>query len=416
MKKAPETFSGSGHGPLAGLTVLDLTRVLSGPYCTMLAADMGARVIKIEHPRRGDDTRAWGPPFLDGESAYYLSINRNKESVALDYTTPDGRAALDALIAKADVIVENFRPGTLDARGLGYAALAGKHPRLIYVSISGFGHTGPRRQEAGYDAVIQAEGGLMSITGTPDGPPVRLGVAVADILAGMFAFQGLLLALIARGTTGRGQHVDVALLDAVTSLLTYQAGRYFATGVSPDRLGNRHATIVPYNTFETADGVLVLAVGNDDQFQRFCHVAGRPDLAGDPRFVTNAGRVEHHDALHPLVAGVLTTRPADDWVARLNAAGVPCGAVRSIGEALTDPQTVARAMVETVAHPTIGPLEVLGVPVKLSATPGAVRSAPPRLGAHTRQVLLNDLGYDEAKVEAMAEAGAIALGKPVQHP
>ncbi|MGE3345345.1 MAG: CaiB/BaiF CoA transferase family protein, partial [Vicinamibacterales bacterium] len=236
MKKPPDVFS--ARGPLAGLTVLDMTRVLSGPYCTMLAADMGARVIKIEHPTRGDDTRAWGPPFLQGESAYYLSINRNKESVALDYTTPDGRAVLDALIARADVIVENFRPGTLDARGLGYADLAQKHPGLIYVSISGFGQTGPRRDEAGYDAMIQAEGGLMSITGTPDGPPVRLGVAVADIMAGMFAFQGLLLALVARGTSGKGQHVDIALHDAVTSLLTYQAGRYFATDQSPERLGN----------------------------------------------------------------------------------------------------------------------------------------------------------------------------------
>jgi len=405
MKKTPDVFS----GPLQGITILDLTRVLSGPYCTMLAADMGARVIKIEHPRRGDDTRAWGPPFQQGESAYYLSINRNKESVALDYTTPDGRAALDALIAKADVVVENFRPGTLDARGLGYADLTAKHPRLVYVSISGFGHTGPRRDEAGYDAVIQAEGGLMSITGTPDGPPVRLGVAVADIVAGMFAFQGLLLALIARGTTGRGQHVDVALLDAVTAMLTYQAGRYFATGESPDRLGNRHATIVPYNTFDTADGVLVLAVGNDDQFQRFCQVADLTTAATDPRFITNAGRVEHHDALQPLIAAALATRSADEWVSRLNDAGVPGGAVRSIGGALTDPQTMARAMVETTTHPTIGSLQVLGLPVKLSTTPGGVRTPPPRLGEHTADVLRNDLGYADDRIAAMVKAGAVAL-------
>ena len=412
MKKPPDVFSGGTSGPLAGLTILDLTRVLSGPYCTMLAADMGARVIKIEHPTRGDDTRAWGPPFLQGESAYYLSINRNKESVALDYTTPDGRAVLDALIAKADVIVENFRPGTLEARGLGYATLAEEYPRLIYVSISGFGHTGPRKSEAGYDAMMQAEGGLMSITGTPDGSPVRLGVAVADITAGMFAFQGLLLALIARGTTGRGQHVDIALLDAVTSLLTYQAGRYFATGESPVRLGNRHATIVPYNTFDTADGVIVLAVGNDDQFQRFCRVAELTEVAIDARFLTNAGRVQHHDALQPLVAAALRTRSAADWVSRLNDSGVPCGAVRSIGEALTDPQTIARAMVETVAHPTIGPLPVLGMPVKLSETPGAVRLAPPRLGEHTRHVLQEDLGLDDARIEAIAATGAIRVLRP----
>lgn len=407
MKKPPDVFS--ARGPLAGLTVLDMTRVLSGPYCTMLAADMGARVIKIEHPTRGDDTRAWGPPFLQGESAYYLSINRNKESVALDYTTPDGRAVLDALIARADVIVENFRPGTLDARGLGYADLAQKHPGLIYVSISGFGQTGPRRDEAGYDAMIQAEGGLMSITGTPDGPPVRLGVAVADIMAGMFAFQGLLLALVARGTSGKGQHVDIALHDAVTSLLTYQAGRYFATDQSPERLGNRHATIVPYNTFDTAEGVLVLAVGNDDQFQRFCNVAELPDTAKDPRFLTNAGRVEHHDALQAVLVPKLLTRTAAQWVDALRGAGVPCGAVRSVGDALTDPQSLARAMVETVAHPTIGPLRVLGVPVKLSETPGSVRTAPPRLGEHTAAVLTQDLGYDPATIERMAASRAIRV-------
>ena len=378
----------------------------------MVLGDLGARVIKVEHPVRGDDTRHWGPPFVEGESAYYLSINRNKESVALDYTTPDGRAALDALIAQADVLVENFRPGTLDDRGLGYEALAAKHPRLIYVSISGFGHSGPRRDEAGYDATMQAEGGLMSITGTADGSPVRLGVAVADIAAGMFAFQGLLLALIARGTTGKGQHVDIALLDAVTSLLTYQAGRYFATGVSPDRLGNRHATIVPYNTFDTAEGVLVLAVGNDDQFQRFCRVAGLADIDADERFRTNAGRVLHHDSLQPSIVAALATRTADDWAQRLKDAGVPCGAVRSIGDALTDPQTLARQMVDTVHHPTIGPLPVLGVPVKLSTTPGSVRSAPPRLGEHTRDVLARDLGYDDDRIDAMAKTGAITLLQP----
>src|SRR4051794_17944915 len=234
--------------PLDGITVLDLTRVLSGPYCTMLLADMGARVIKIEQPGKGDDTRAWGPPFLNGESAYFLSINRNKESVTLDFKKPAGRSVLDKLIAKADVIVENFRPGTLDKLGLDYASLAAAHPKLIVCSISGFGQSGPRRPEAGYDAVIQAEGGLMSITGSPDGPPYRLGVAIGDIVTGMFAAQGVLLAIIARAETGRGQLVDVAMLDAVSALLTYQAGIYFATGTAPQRIGNRHPTIVPYET------------------------------------------------------------------------------------------------------------------------------------------------------------------------
>jgi len=407
MKTTSEVVSGAG--PLTGITILDLTRVLSGPYCTMLAADMGARVIKIEHPTRGDDTRAWGPPFLEGESAYYLSINRNKESVALDYTTAEGRAILDALVARADVVVENFRPGTLDDRGLGYRDLSAAHPQLIYVSISGFGHTGPRREEAGYDAMIQAEGGLMSITGTPDGQAVRLGVAIADVSAGMFAFQGLLLALIARGRTGRGQHVDISLLDSVTSLLTYQAGRYFATGESPNRLGNRHATIVPYNTFSTADGVLVLAVGNDDQFQRFCRVAALAEVGDDPRFATNAGRVQHHDALNPLIERALAADTAAGWTQRLRKAGVPCGAVRSVGDALSDPQTLARVMVETVDHPTIGPLRVLGVPVKLSDTPGGVHAPPPRLGEHTARVLREDLGYSDARVTALAETGAVRV-------
>ena len=397
------------EGPLSGLTILDLTRVLSGPYCTMLAADMGARVIKVEHPRSGDDTRAWGPPFLDGESAYYLSINRNKESVAIDFTTPDGRAILDALIARADVLVENFRPGTLEARGLGYATLAEQHPGLIYVSISGFGHNGPRRDEAGYDAVIQAESGLMSVTGTPEGQAVRLGVAITDIAAGMFAFQGLLLALIAKGRTGRGQHVDLGLLDATTALLTYQAARYFATGASPERLGNRHALIAPYNTFSTGQGVLVLAVGNDDQFQRFCKAAGLDDVATDRRFTTNAERVRNYDTLHVLVENALSRDTASGWATRLREAGVPCGAVRSVEEALTDPQILARAMVESVDHPSIGALQVLGVPVKLSETPGSVRLPPPRLGEHTASVLGADLGYDQARIAALAETGAVRV-------
>jgi formyl-CoA transferase/CoA:oxalate CoA-transferase len=280
---------------------------------------------------------------------------------------------------------------------------------LIYVSISGFGHTGPRRDEAGYDAVIQAESGLMSVTGMPDGPTVRLGVAITDIAAGMFAFQGLLLALIAKSRTGRGQHVDLGLLDATTVLLTYQAGRYFATGASPDRLGNQHALIAPYNTFNTADGVLVLAVGNDDQFQRFCRAARLPDAAADPRFTTNANRVEHYGELHPLVEKALAADTAAAWATRLRDAGVPCGAVRSVADALSDPQILARAMVESVDHPSIGPLRVLGVPVKLSETPGSVRLPPPRLGEHTASVLRDDLGYDEARITALAESGAVRV-------
>jgi len=393
--------------PLSGLTILDLSRVLSGPYCTMLAADMGARVIKIEHPVQGDDTRAWGPPFVAGESAYFLSINRNKESVAIDFKTARGRELLDALIARADVIVENFRPGTLERMGLGYTELSKRDPRLIYVSISGFGQTGPRRMEAGYDAVAQAEGGLMSITGTSDGPPVRLGVAVADIASGMFAFQGLLLALIARSTSGRGQLVDVSLLDSVTALLTYQAARQFATGETPVRTGNRHMTIAPYDTFDTAGGVLVLAVGNDAQWRKLCAVLGAADLSADARFVTNAARVDHYEELRPRLDAHFSRWPLDALVAALKAEGVPCGAVRSIADVIGDPQVLARGMVETVMHPTAGAQRVLGIPVKLSNTPGRIHSAPPLLGQHTASVLTGDLGLTADDVDALARAGVV---------
>jgi len=388
VESTPEVdLRGRPPGSLDGITILDLSRVLAGPYCTMLASDMGARVIKIEHPAHGDDTRGWGPPFIEGESAYYLSVNRNKESVALDFKTADGRAALDALIARADVLVENFRPGTLDAIGLSYRDLAVRHPRLIYVSISGFGQTGPRRDEAGYDAVAQAESGLMSITGTPDGPPVRLGVAIADIASGMFAYQGLLAALIARERTGRGQRVDVGLLDAATALLTYQASRALATGVAPKRAGNQHLSIAPYDTFATKDGgVLILAIGNDGQWPVFCRIAGLDAQAADARYTTNAGRVTHYAELRPIIAFALAQRATGDWISKLRAAGVPCGAVRSVTEALADPQIAAREMIVTLDHPSIGPLRMLGNPVKLSDTPGAIRTAPPELGADTARV------------------------------
>src|SRR5438874_2221517 len=282
--------------PLEGLTVLDLTRVLSGPYCTMLLADMGARVIKIEQPGKGDDTRGWGPPFLDHESAYFLSVNRNKESMTLDFKHPEGRAVLDRLLARCDVLVENFRPGTLAKQGLDAQTLLATHPRLVHCSISGFGQTGPRREEPGYDAVMQAEGGLMSITGSPDGPPFRLGVAIADIVSGMFAAQGVLAALFARERTGRGQQVDIGMLDSVAALLTYQAAIYFATRSAPSRMGNRHPTIVPYETFTASDGDFVLAVGNDEQWRRFCAMSGFDDGG---RFATNAARVTDYAEFKP---------------------------------------------------------------------------------------------------------------------
>ena len=384
--------------PLDGIMVLDLTRVLSGPYCTMLLADMGARVVKIEQPGKGDDTRAWGPPFLEGESAYFLSINRNKESVTLDFKHPEGRAILDRLVARADVVVENFRPGTLGKLGLDYRALAARHPRLVYCSVSGFGQTGPRTKEPGYDAVMQGEGGLMSITGSADGPPYRLGVAIADIVSGIFAAYGVAMALLARERTGKGQEVDVAMLDAVTALLTYQAGNFFASGKVPTRLGNRHPSIVPYETFAASDGDFVLAVGNDDQWRRFCAVA---DLPEDSRFATNRQRVTAYDELRPFVADRLRTRPRQHWIERLNAAGVPCGSVRNLQELFDDRQLEAREMIARVEHATIGQLRTLGVNVKLSETPGGVRTAPPTLGQHTDAVLQNDVGLRADEIEAL---------------
>jgi crotonobetainyl-CoA:carnitine CoA-transferase CaiB-like acyl-CoA transferase len=397
----------SDRGPLDGITVLDLTRVLSGPYCTMLLADMGARVIKIERPGKGDDTRAWGPPFVQGESAYFLSINRNKESVTLDFKRREGRAVLDALIDRADVLVENFRPGTLDRCGLGWEALSARRPSLIYCSISGFGQCGPKRDRPGYDAVVQAEGGLMSVTGAADGPPFRLGVAIADLVAGLLGAQGIALALFARQRTGRGQLVDIGMLDGVAALLSYQAAIYFATGTAPGRLGNRHPTIVPYETFAASDGDFVLAVGNDEQFRRFCDVAGVSELASDARFTTNPGRVSHYDSLRPLLATVLRTRARAVWIDELTAVGVPCGSVRNVHEVLTDPHLEARRMIEVVEHASAGIIRVLGVPIKLSDTPGRVRTAPPLLGQHTDGVLRNDVGLSDADVARLRESRVI---------
>ena len=393
-------------GPLAGLTIVDLTRVLSGPYCTMQLADMGARVIKVEHPDGGDDTRAWGPPFLNGESTYFLSINRNKESVTIDFKQPAGRELLERLIARADVLVENFRPGALGRQGLDYATLSGRHPRLIYASLSGYGQTGPRAPAPGYDAVLQGEGGLMSLTGAAGGPPFRLGVAVADIVTGLFAAQGILLALVAREKTGRGQQVDVAMLDSVAAMLTYQAGIVFATGQSPGRLGNRHPSIAPYDTFDTSDGPIVIAVGNDEQWQRFCRVVGLDALRDDPRFATNEERVRHYEALVLMVAPRLRQRTRAEWTSALVTAGVPSGPVRSVDEVLADPQLAARGMLARLPHSTVGDVTTLGVPVKLSDTPGSLRTAPPTLGQHTVAVL-TELGLSDHEIAELRDARVV---------
>jgi crotonobetainyl-CoA:carnitine CoA-transferase CaiB-like acyl-CoA transferase len=393
-------------GSLAGVTVIDFTRVLSGPYCTMVLADHGARVIKIEHPVRGDDTRHWGPPFIGAESAYFLSINRNKESVTLDFKRPEGKAILDQLIAGADVVVENFRPGTLDGAGYGAAEMTGRHSRLVYCSISGYGQTGPRREEPGYDAVMQAEGGLMSITGEADGPPYRLGVAITDIVSGLFAAQGVFAALLARETSGRGQMVDIAMLDSTAALLTYQAGNFFTTGQVPGRMGNRHPTIVPYESFDASDGPFVIAGGNDEIWRCLCRAIDLPELADDPRYRTNKDRVAHYDGLKRELDLALSTRSRAEWVRILTAAGVPCGSVREIGEVLADPQLAARHMIAEVAHPTVGPARVVASPVKLSATPASVRTAPPVFGQHTSAVLA-ELGYDQERIDGLKAAGVI---------
>ena len=394
--------------PLDGITVLDFTRVLSGPYCTMQLGDMGARVIKIEQPEKGDDTRAWGPPFLGGESAYFLSINRNKQSLALDLKHPAAGRIVESLLSTADVLVENFRPGTMARLGLGYAALSQRFPRLVYCSISGFGQTGPRTSEPGYDAVVQAEGGLMSITGDADGPPFRLGVAISDIVSGMFATQGIAFALLARERSGKGQLVDIGMLDATVALLTYQAGIYFATGRTPGRMGNRHPTIVPYETFGASDGDFVIAVGNDEQWRRFCGVVGLDDLAADERFATNRARVTNYSTLRPLLGARLQTRTRAEWVHRLRPAGVPCGSVREIAEVLQDPHLEARAMIEEVEHAAAGAMRVTGVPVKLSNTPGGVRTPPATLGQHTIEILSKDVGMTSAEIEELRAAAAIA--------
>jgi crotonobetainyl-CoA:carnitine CoA-transferase CaiB-like acyl-CoA transferase len=396
----------SSPGPLNGLTILDLTRVLSGPYCTMLLADMGARVIKIEQPGRGDDTRAWGPPFVGSESAYFLSTNRNKESVTLDFKSSEGREVLERLIARSDALVENFRPGTLARAGFGYDRVAERHPRLVYCSISGFGQTGPRRDQPGYDAVIQAEGGLMSVTGDADGPAYRLGVAIADLVAGLLAAQGITLALFARERSGQGQQVDISMFDGVVSLLSYHASTYLTTGARSRRVGNRHATIAPYDTFPASDGEFFLAVGNDEQFARFCGVAATTTLAADSRFATNPARVVNASALRELLVPVLRARSRQQWIESLTAAGVPCGAVREVPEVLSDPQVLERRMIEAVEHATLGQLKVLGIPIKLSDTPGAVRTAPPTLGQHTEQVL-RELEFSPDAIEALRRRNVI---------
>jgi crotonobetainyl-CoA:carnitine CoA-transferase CaiB-like acyl-CoA transferase len=379
-------FALNAAPPLQGVRVIDLSRVLAGPFCTMLLGDMGAEVLKIEEPQHGDDTRGWAP-FVDGSSSYFLAVNRSKKSVALDLKTPEGRDVLTRLIETADVLVENFRPGSLAALGFGYAQASALNPRLVYCSISGYGQNGPRSQRPGYDVVIQGETGLMNVTGFPDGEPTKVGIAVTDYLAGLYAIQGILLALIERQRSGKGQQVDLALFDSMLSVMHLPVGILLATDEEPGRLGNDHPSIAPYETIRAKDGSVIVAVGNPRLWEQFCKALDRPDLCDDPRFRTNTTRLAHRDELRATIQAIFDTMPVDELIQRLEAHNVPCGTPRSVKGALEDPQVVARDMLVELEYPALGTIKVLGNPIKLSRTPHVIRRAPPALGEHTEEVL-----------------------------
>ncbi len=393
--------------PLEGVKVLDLTRVLAGPYCTMMLADMGADVVKVERPGAGDDTRAFGPPFVNGESAYFMSINRNKRSITLNLKEDKALSILRQMLETADVVVENFRPGTMESFGFGYEAVHAFNPRLVFCSISGYGHSGPDEKLPGYDLIIQGEGGIASLTGTPDDPPFKVGSSQADIVAGMMGFQGILLALMARHQTGQGQKVDIGMLDCQIALLTYQAGIYFATGESPDRMGNQHPTITPYETYRCKDGYINVACGNDNMWRKFCSVLGQESWPEDERFRTNADRVGHRRQLGALIEPVMLERTQDEWIEALRGAGLPCGAIRTVGQACDNPQVLARDMIVDLEHPKAGPIRVTGLPLKLSDTPGEIHSPPPVLGQHTEDVLADWLKIGASEVAGLRQGGVI---------
>ncbi len=400
-------------GALSHVRVLDLSRVLAGPWASQVLADLGAEVIKVERPGSGDETRGWGPPWLAAaeggetrESAYYACANRGKKSVTVDLGRPGGQAVVRRLAERSDVLLENFKVGALARMGLGYEDLAAKNPGLVYCSITGFGQSGPYRNRPGYDFLVQAMGGLMSITGEPDGPPMKVGVAITDILTGMYAATAVLAALSHRERTGAGQHVDLALLDVQVASLANQAESYLVTGRPPGRLGNAHPSIVPYQAFATRDGHVVVAVGNDAQFARLCEAAGRPELARDARFATNAARVRNRDDLTGVLGPALASRASRDWIGALEAAGVPCGPINDLAQAFDDPQVRHRGMRVEAPHPLAGSVPMVASPIRLSGTP-VRHGAPPTLGQHTREVLGEVLGMDEAEIEALRRSGAV---------
>jgi len=400
--------------PLEGIRIVDLSRALAGPYCTMMLGDLGADVIKVERPGSGDDSRGWGPPFVGepygpypGESTYYLSANRNKRGITVNLQNPEGQELVRRLALISDVLVENFRTGVLDELGLGYEALCKVNPRLVYCSVSGYGRTGPCADWAGYDFVLQAEGGLMGITGPEDGPPYRVGVPIVDITTGMFAATAILAALRARDLNGQGQLVDVSLLDSEAAILTNVAANYLIGGEGPRRLGNRHPTITPYEAFPARDRWFALGIATERQWTILCDVIGRPDLQADPRFAGNASRVAHREALRRELEGAFSKRDATEWLDALRRAGLPCGPINSIPDVFSHPQAAVRQLVVEGDHPTAGRLRMPGFPYKLEATPALVRRSPPTLGQHNPEVLCELLGYAAADVDDLKVRGVI---------
>jgi crotonobetainyl-CoA:carnitine CoA-transferase CaiB-like acyl-CoA transferase len=402
-------------GPLKGLRVFDLTRVLAGPTCTQMLGDLGAEVIKIEHPSRGDDTRGFAPPFLPGrdgqptkESAYFAGVNRNKFSVTLDIAKPEGQEIARKLVAKSDILVENFKPGGLAKYGLDYASLKEAFPGLIYCSITGFGQTGPYAPRPGYDSLIQAMGGVMSLTGEPDGLPQKVGVPVADLFAGLYGTIGILAALRHKEATGQGQHIDIGMLDTHVAWLANQGMNYLATGENPPRLGNQHPNIVPYQVFATADGAIMLSVGNDSTFERFCKAFGLEHLLTDERFATNAKRVENRALVTDTLTPVMKSRTTNEWIAKLEELKIGCGPINKLSDVFADPHVQARGMVIEMPHEAVGgAVKLIANPVKLSATPPDYRLPPPVLGAHTEGVLGRLLGLDAAAITALREKGVV---------
>jgi crotonobetainyl-CoA:carnitine CoA-transferase CaiB-like acyl-CoA transferase len=398
--------------PLHGIRILDLTRVVSGPFATMQLGDLGADVIKIEEPAKGDDSRAFGPPFIGGESAYFLSVNRNKRSCAIDLKSLEGRALVLEMAAKSDVVIENFRPGTMDRLGLGYEHLKSINPKLIFCSITGFGTSGSDAQRPGYDLILQGESGFMDITGDPNGPPTKVGTSVGDMIAGLYAAQGVLAALVERDRSGNGCSIHISMLDALASLLTFNAGIYFSTGQSPTRRGNEHPTICPYETFEAADGWLNLGVANDKFWHLFCGCVGNSAISTDARFATAPDRVKNREQLRPLVADIIRAKTRDYWVTALTAVGVPCGSIRTIKEVCEAEQLVSRGMVINMEHPTAGTVRNIDSPIRINDRNGTDDVAPPLLGGQTYEILRDVLGMTESDVSALEARKVVRSSSP----